>query len=461
MKQPIQLTNTIPSVRTSLSWSPLPSGSLLIPLALVLACCALPPASRALLPPPAPDGGYPGLNTAEGDNALFSLTTGVANTATGAYALWENSTGSENTAYGFAAARSNTDGSDNAATGAYALSSNTKGSDNTATGVEALFCNTTGSENTANGRYALACNNGSYNTATGSMALSDMLTGDFNTADGYDALFSNTSGGVNTAMGFRALFSNTEGSHNTANGADALFNNSKGIYNTAIGEKALSGNTAGSRNIALGFNAGVNLTTGSNNIDIGNMGVAEEDNTIRIGRVAPASGSLGSHFVDTFGQTRTFVAGINGAAVTGSAVYVNSSGQLGTVASSERFKDAICPMHKASGTIFALKPVTFRYKKDLDPEGFPQFGLVAEEVQKVNPALVVRDKEGKPYSVRYDAVNAMLLNEFLKEHRTVQGQQKEIDALKAELKEQRALIQKVNDKVELDKSAPQTVLNNQ
>jgi hypothetical protein len=96
----------------------------------------------------------------------------------------------------------------------------------------------------------------------------------------------------------------------------------------------------------------------------------------------------------------------------------------------------------------------------IDPTGTSQFGLVAEDVEKINPALVVRDKEGKPYSVRYDQVNAMLLNEFIKEHRTVQEQQKEIDALKAELKEQRALIQKVNDKVELDIPAPQTVLNN-
>jgi trimeric autotransporter adhesin len=123
------------------------------------------------------------------------------------------------------------------------------------------------------------------------------------------------------------------------------------------------------------------------------------------------------------------------------------------------FKEEIKPTDKASEAILALKPVTFHYKSDHTKT--PQFGLIAEEVAEVNPDLVVRDKEGKPYSVRYEAVKAMLVNEFLKEHRTVQEQQKEIDALKAELKEQRALIQKVNDKVELDKPAPQTVLNNQ
>jgi len=195
----------------------------------------------------------------------------------------------------------------------------------------------------------------------------------------------------------------------------------------------------------LGFNAGSNLTMGNNNIDIGAPSVAGEARTIRIGVT----------------QTRTFVAGISGNPMVGTSVVVNAAGRLGTVASSQRFKDDLKPMDKASEAILAVKPVTFRYNKELDPDGTPQFGLVAEEVEKVNPDLVVRDEEGKVYTVRYEAVNAMLLNEFLKEHRTVQEQQKEIDALKAELKEQRALIQKVNDKVELDKTAPKTVLNNQ
>jgi Chaperone of endosialidase len=195
----------------------------------------------------------------------------------------------------------------------------------------------------------------------------------------------------------------------------------------------------------LGTNAGVNLTTGEFNIDIGNEGVADEGNTIRIGTV-------GTH-------AATFIAGISGTAVVGDPVVVDANGQLGTAASSARFKKEIRPMDNASETILALKPVRFQYKSD--SKGTPQFGLIAEEVAKVNPDLVVRDRDGEIYSVRYEAVNAMLLNEFLKEHRTVQEQQKEMDALRTELKEQRVLIQAVNDKVELNRSEPQTVLNNQ
>src|SRR6266566_2154869 len=160
-------------------------------------------------------------------------------------------------------------------------------------------------------------------------------------------------------------------------------------------------------------------------------------------------------------EATTFIAGIRGVtsgAMDAIPVVIDSFGQLGTMSSSGRFKKEIKPMDKASEAILALKPVTFRYKKEIDPDGIPQFGLVAEEVEKVNPALVARDDQGKVYTVRYDAVNAMLLNEFLKEHRAVQEQQKEIDALKAELKEQKALIQKVSDKVELTKPTPQTVL---
>jgi hypothetical protein len=204
----------------------------------------------------------------------------------------------------------------------------------------------------------------------------------------------------------------------------------------------------------LGHKAGLNLTTGHGNIDIGNPGVAGESSTIRIGRVGD--------------QTATFIAGVSGATVpTGVAVIVDAAGHLGTINSSARFKQAIKPMDKASEAILALQPVTFRYKQEIDPGGIPQFGLVAEQVEKVNPNLVARDDQGKPYTVRYEAVNAMLLNEFLKQHneflkerRTVQKQQKEIDALKAELKEQRALIQKVNDKMELDRRAQQTVVSN-
>ncbi len=229
----------------------------------------------------------------------------------------------------------------------------------------------------------------------------------FNTAEGTNALFSVTAGFDNTATGFQALLSNTIGSFNTAIGYEALLSNTTASDNTAIGASTLASNTTGSANTALGLNAGANLTTGSNNIDIGNAGIAGESNKIRIG-TKPA-------------QKATFIAGISGVTVAnGVGVIINPQGQLGTVVSSERFKDAIKPMDKASEAILALQPVTFLYKKDLDPQGIPQFGLVAEQVEKVNPDLVARDEEGKPYTVRYEAVNAMLLNEFLKEHRGVQ-----------------------------------------
>jgi len=212
--------------------------------------------------------------------------------------------------------------------------------------------------------------------------------------------------------------------------------------------------STGNSNIAVGWNAGANLTTGSNNIDIGNNGVAAESNTIRIGTTGT--------------QTATYMAGIYGMTVAKSAgVFIDANGRLGTKSSSQRFKDDIKPMDKASEAIHALKPVTFRYKKEIDAEQTPQFGLVAEDVEKVNPDLVLRGTDGKVHTVRYEAVNAMLLNEFLKEHRKVQlleasatEQQKEIKALKAELKEQRAFIQMVNDKVELNRAAPKTVSNN-
>jgi hypothetical protein len=195
--------------------------------------------------------------------------------------------------------------------------------------------------------------------------------------------------------------------NNTAIGASTLFNNTSGSENTAAGSDALTRNTTGNRNIAFGYQAGQNLTTGSNNIDIGNAGAAGESRTIRIGKTGV--------------QAKTYVAGISGATVpNGVAVIVGSNGQLRTVVSSKRFKEAIKPMSEVSEAIFALKPVTFYYKKDLDPDDIPQFGLVAEQVEKVDLDLVARDEQGKPYAVRYEAVNAMLLNEFLKEHRTVQ-----------------------------------------
>jgi hypothetical protein len=260
----------------------------------------------------------------------------------------------------------------------------------------------------------------------------------------------------NTATGSGVLSSNTSGSSNTADGFQALTTNTTGGTNTADGVEALSANTTGSGNTAIGAKAGQNLTTGSNNIDIGNTGFAAESNTIRIG--------------DSSVQTATYVAGIDGKTVnslTGTAVYIDSNGKLGTIVSSARFKRDIHSMDKASETILALRPVTFHYKPELDPNGIVQFGLVAEEVEKVNPALVVRDADGKPYTVRYEAVNAMLLNEFLKEHRKVQEleatvaqQHKGMEVLAAQLKEQASQIQKVSAQLELRKPGPQTLANN-
>ena len=311
---------------------------------------------------PAPDGGYPNFNTAEGDNALFSLDT-------------------------------------------------SQGVNNTAIGFQALFSNTTGNGNTANGLQALPNN----------------TTGYYNTADGDAALYSNTTGSFNTANGFAALYSNT------------------GNYNTA-----------------LGLYAGYSLTTGNGNVCIGYgvYGVAGESNTTRIRNVYSSL-------------------------VNGRVVYVDSDNKIGTLASSRRYKDEIKPMSKASEAILALKPVTFRYKQELDPHHTPMFGLIAEEVEKVNPDLVSHNDKGEAETVRYDAVNAMLLNEFLKEHRkmqeqeatiaqqrkdfqasitkleaTVAQQQNKIRAVTASLKEQASQIQKVSAQLELRKPAPRTVVNN-
>jgi hypothetical protein len=291
------------------------------------------------------------------------------------------------------------------------------------------------------------------NTASGEDALFSLTTGIHNTAGGYHTLFSNTTGFNNTAIGWTAMMANTTGVRNTAVGCDGLNKNTIGNNNTAVGTQALLNTTTGNGNIALGYRAGQGITTGNNNIDIGNSGTPGDTNTIRIG--APGA------------QANTFIAGIRGATVAdGVTAVVGSDGHLGTIVSSERYKDAVQPMDKASEAILALKPVTFRYKHELDPKGIPQFGLVAEQVEKVNPDLVARDDQGKPYTVRYEAVNAMLLNEFLKEHRKVETQEKKVQQLEttvarleAALKEQAAQIQKVNEKVELAKPAPRMATN--
>jgi hypothetical protein len=339
---------------------------------------------------PAPDGGYPGGNTAEGQAALLSLTSGTFNTA-----------------IGFLSLRSLTDGQLCTGVGAGTLLANT-GDGNTAIGAGALLSNTTGPNNTANGAFAL---------------------------------FSNTEGNANTATGSFALLSNTTGFENTATGKDALTANTTGNANTAIGDGALGANTTGGGNVALGFLAGVNVTTADNVICIDHLG-QNVSNSCFIGHIR----------------------GVTTGATNAIPVLIDSAGQLGTMSSSRRFKKEIRPMDQISEAILALKPVTFHYKSDKTNR--PEFGLIAEEVAEINPDLVVRNENGEIYTVRYDAVNAMLLNEFLKEHkafleqkRKVQEleandaeQQREIKSLVATVKEQAAQIQKVSAQVELSKA---------
>lgn len=350
-------------------------------IALTLGSVGVSPTARAVAPPP--DGGYPNFNTAEGEDALFSLTTGINNTAVGFHALFSNGKGDNNTAVGLSA-----------------LQSNTKGLANTAIGALAMQTNTTGNANAAFGMYS-------------------------------------------------------------------LFSNSTGFRNTSIGVESFK-RVNGFDNTGLGYEAGMNIITGSFNICIYNPGVSGDNNTTRIGMTGV--------------QTATFIAGISGVTVpNGVGVIVDTNGQLGTIVSSARYKEGIKPMDKASEAILSLQPVTFRYKQQLDPAGIPQFGLVAEDVEKVNPNLVARDDQGKPYTVRYEAVNAMLLNEFLKEHRKVEQQQATITQLKsavakqesaivqqgknmevmvAGLKAQAAQIQKVSEQLATSQSAAKILVGN-
>jgi hypothetical protein len=346
-------------LRKSIHWSPLRRSFVLITLTFI--CSGLSRTAQAVTP--APDGIYPGLNTAEGGaSALFSLTTGTKNTAVG---------------------------------------------------VQALFSNTTGLENTATG---------------------------------YSALFSNDDGRANTATGFLALKSTRPifpfggGSLNTADGANALANNTIGVGNTAVGYNALSANATGTDNIGIGNGAGQSLTTGDFNIYIGDSGVANESSTTRIANIYSGMASV-------------------------RAVYVNSDNKLGTLASTRRVKDYIKPMDKTSEVLLALKPVSFRYTKEIDPTRSLSFGLIAEEVAKLDPNLVTLDRDGKPETVRYEAVNAMLLNEFLKEHRKVEQLTKDFESKLAEQQKQiealTAGLQKVSAQLEASKPAPQVVVSNQ
>ena len=392
---------------------------------------------------PAPDGGYANENTAEGQDALFSLTTGFGNTAVGYDALFAVTTGGDNTAVGVEAMISDTTGGGNTAVGFNALSDSTAGIQNTAIGNLALTANTTGN----------------LNTACGSGALFSNTTAINNTAVGASALEFTSTGKNNAAMGTFCMANNTTGNQNTAVGFEALNLSMTGISNTAVGYQALV-TSGGSSNIAIGAFAGTNLTTGSNNIDIAALGIADESNTTRLGKKGT--------------QTNAYVAGVSGVTVArGVGVIIDTNGHLGTIVSSKRFKENIQPMAKTSEAILSLSPVTFCYKKELDPEATPQFGLVAEQVEKIDPDLVVRDEQGKPYSVRYEAVNAMLLNEFLKEHRkveeqalkaqrqeaTIAQQQETIEALEAASGAQAVQIQRISARLEETQSGAKVVHN--
>ena len=389
-----------------------------------LVCMGLLPKAHAVSPPP--DGDYPGGNTAEGFAALFSLTTGGYNTAVGILSLRNDTTGGYNTAIGAGALLAN------------------NADQNTATGTGALLSNTAGAANTGNGAFALYNNaTASNNTGTGAFALFHNIGGAQNTASGAYALYGNTTAANNTANGILALYFNN-GFNNTAIGASALLSNTSGANNTAVGFQALTNNTTGDANVCVGHNAGQGLVTGSDNVYIGTAVSAaanQESNTTRIRNV---------------GSTPI----VNGINVVIDAIGGFGDGRLGYASSSRRYKQEIQPMEKASQSLFRLNPVTFHAKGNAgDTARVKHYGLIAEEVATVDPDLVVFNPEGKPETLRFDSINAMLLNEFLKEHRTVQELKKEIAALTASVKEQAAQIQKVSAQIEVSKAAPQVVVN--
>jgi hypothetical protein len=371
------------------------SRKIIVTVLSALVCFGLMPAAKAF-EPAAPDTGFPGGNTADGDGALSGLTGGFYNSA-----------------FGFLALLSNGDASFNTGVGAGVLLLNT-GNQNTAVGAGALLNNTTGADNNAVGAFALV---------------------------------NNTTAAFNNAHGRNALFNNTEGSENEAFGDLAMEDNTTGSQNTAIGDDALRFNVDGSGNVAVGDEAGTGLGASVNNciaINVPGAGpFATLDNTCFIGSI--------------FDQPVSDVG-------TQEAVFVDQFNVIGITASSRRFKHDIQPMDKASEAILALRPVTFKY--NADKNGRTQYGLIAEEVAEVNPDLVVKHKDGDVSTVRYEQVNAMLLNEFLKEHKKVQSlettvaqQQKGMEVLTAQLKEQAEQIQKVSAQLEVNKPAPHVVVN--
>ena len=368
-------------------------------------------------------GGGGESNTAVGQSAL-QRSGGVGfNTAVGGFAIWLNGIGDGNSALGYEALGNNDSGFQNTAAGLQSMVGNISGYWNTASGVNSLAGNNTGHSNTGAGINALCGNTtGNENTATGAFALSG---GSFTIPRELNPCAIGT-GDDNSAVGAYALNANISGSYNTASGAGALRSNTSGASNAALGVGALQSNTIGGNNIALGAYAGSNITSGYRNIDIGNAGTKGDAGIIRIG-------TSSEHFA-------TYIAGISGVHLTGSAVYISSSGQLGVLASSERYKTAIEPMAQRTEKLAQLRPVTFHLK--IDPNGAIQYGLIAEEVTKVYPELVIRDEAGKIQGVRYEELAPMLLNQS-------QQQQREISQLKRQLQRLETALLKLEPKDEL------------
>ena len=440
---------------SSINRSPLRRG--FFTMAIALAWFALSPPLKAQCPTFC-DGAVGG-NTALGNNALGNVSPAAG--------------GINNTAVGFKALAADTSGQYNIAVGSGALEANTTGDFNMAIGTEALRLNNANLNLAIGFRVLFQNTTGSHLTGIGAAAMRNNTTAGFNTAIGAGAMKNNTVTEFNVAVGDGALiaFNGTLGTDgaNTALGSIALAALTSGQENVVVGRRALEFLTSGSNNVALGWRSGDNLTTGDGNTFLGNQAGVNEgpdvDNVICLGTRGDTQAA---------GQAtpnRCFIGNIVGVTTGGPAptvpVVIDQDGQLGTVASSRQFKKDIKPINQASEAILKLKPVTFHYKnRDVKNDLTPQFGLIAEDVEQINRDLIVYDKEGKLWSVRYDAVNVMLLNEFIKEHKKVEEQQASIADLKstvqvltAQLKEQAAQIQKVSAQLETSKPAPKVVTN--
>jgi hypothetical protein len=438
----------------SINRSPLRCG--FFTLTIALCWFALSPPLKAQCPSACGTGG----NTAVGDNALDSLTTGLNNTAVGKDALTSNTIGAYNVAIGRSTLSANVSGNFNMAIGTEALR-DTTANYNLAIGFRVGFVNTTGNHLTGIGAGALLDNTtGSFNTAIGSDALANNISTDFNVAVGDGALTAfngtATTDGANTALGSIALVALTSGEENVA-----------------VGRRALEFATSGNNNTALGWRAGDGVLTGDGSTCLGSntcTNNSSADNVVCIGQNSAGENFSNRAYIPNVGAfTQNFSAG-----VVDFVTVRLSDGKLGHTASSRRYKDDIKSMGDASELIYKLKPVTFRFKKTPEYQGDTlDYGLIAEDVAEIDPKLAIRDGKGQIESLRYLAIYNMMLNEFLKEHKkveeqqasiadlksTVALQQKEMQVFTAQLKEQAAQIQKVSAQLEASRPAPKVVAN--